>query len=195
MEVNYNIMVGFAIHWHESATGVQSCTHVQPQVFLVWNKAVPNCPPTYLPILPLWIVPVHQFWVPFQASNLDWSSISHTVIYMFQCYSLKSSHSRLLPESKSLYFISVSLPSCIEGHCYHLSKFYHIYALIYCYWCFSFWLTSLCIIGSSFIHLIKTNSNMFFLYLVIFHYEYVTQLSYPFIFRQTSRLLPCPSYC
>ena len=41
-------------------------------------------------------------------------------------------------ESKSLYFISVSLPSCIEGHCYHLSKFYHIYALIYCYWCFSF---------------------------------------------------------
>ena len=24
------------------------------------------------------------------------------------------------------------------------------------YWCFSFWLTSLCIIGSSFIHLIRT---------------------------------------
>ena len=31
------------------------------------------------------------------------------------------------------------------------------------YWCFSFWLTSLCIIGSSFIHLIRTNSNVFFL--------------------------------
>ena len=31
------------------------------------------------------------------------------------------------------------------------------------YWCFSFWLTSLCIIGSSFIHLIKTDSNVFFL--------------------------------
>ena len=26
------------------------------------------------------------------------------------------------------------------------------------YWCFSFWLTSLCIIGSSFIHLISTTS-------------------------------------
>ena len=31
------------------------------------------------------------------------------------------------------------------------------------YWCFSFWLTSLCIIGSSFIHLIRTDSNVFFL--------------------------------
>ena len=31
------------------------------------------------------------------------------------------------------------------------------------YWCFSFWLTSLCIIGSSFIHLFRTYSNVFFL--------------------------------
>ena len=31
------------------------------------------------------------------------------------------------------------------------------------YWCFTFWLTSLCIIGSSFIHLIWTDSNVFFL--------------------------------
>ena len=31
------------------------------------------------------------------------------------------------------------------------------------YWSLSFWLTSLCIIGSSFIHLIRTDSNVFFL--------------------------------
>ena len=31
------------------------------------------------------------------------------------------------------------------------------------YWCFSFWLSSLCIIGSSFIHLIRTDLNVFFL--------------------------------
>ena len=31
------------------------------------------------------------------------------------------------------------------------------------YWCFSFWLTSLCIIGSSFIHLIRIDSNVFVL--------------------------------
>ena len=37
----------------------------------------------------------------FHASNLDWWSILHMVIYMFQCYSLKSSHPHLLPQSLS----------------------------------------------------------------------------------------------
>ena len=31
------------------------------------------------------------------------------------------------------------------------------------YWCFPFWLTSVCIIGSNFIHLIRIDSNIFFL--------------------------------
>ena len=62
-------------------------------------------------------------------------------------------------EFKSLFFISVSLLlSCIYGHRYHLSKF-HTYALLYCIGVF---LISLCIIGSSFIHLIRTDSNAFF---------------------------------
>ena len=55
------------------------------------------------------------------ASTLDWRSISHMIIYMFQCYSLKSSHPYLLPQSQQsvLYFcvsfavlhIGSSLPS------------------------------------------------------------------------------------
>ena len=46
------------------------------------------------------------------ASNLDWWSLSHMIIYMFQCYSLKSSHP--LEESKRLFYTSVSLfLSCI----------------------------------------------------------------------------------
>ena len=66
-------------------------------------------------------------------------------------------------ESKNLFFISVSLLlSCIYGHHYHFSKF-HIYALIYCIGVFLSNLTSFCIIGSSFIHLIRTDSNAFFL--------------------------------
>ena len=41
----------------------------------------------------------------FNASNLDWWSVSHMVIYMFQCYSLKSSHPHLLPRvQKSVLF-------------------------------------------------------------------------------------------
>jgi len=65
-------------------------------------------------------------------------------------------------ESKRLFYTSVSLLlSHIQGYHYHLSKF-HIYVLVYCIG-FSFWLTSLCIIGSSFIDLIRTDSNVFFL--------------------------------
>ena len=41
--------------------------------------------------------------------------------------------------------------------------------------CFSFWLTSLCIIGSSFIHLIRTDSHVFFLiaewYSIVYMYH------------------------
>ena len=67
-------------------------------------------------------------------------------------------------ESKRLFNTSVSLLlSRIQGYCYLLSKF-HIYIYINrLYWCFSFWFTSLCIIGSSFIHLVRTGSNTFFL--------------------------------
>ena len=51
--------------------------------------------------------------------------------------------------------------------------------------------------GSSFIHLIRTDSNEFFLmaeYIHIFHGVYVPQLPYPFICWWASRLLPCPGY-
>ena len=52
-------------------------------------------------------------------------------------------------------------------------------------------LTSFCIIGSRFIHLIKTDSNvLLFNGWVIFHCVYVPQLLYPFICWWTSRLLP-----
>ena len=68
-------------------------------------------------------------------------------------------------ESKRLFYTSVSLLlSHIQGYCYHLSKF-HIYALVYCIVYFSFWLTSLCIIGSSFIHLIRTDSNVLLMHI------------------------------
>ena len=52
------------------------------------------------------------------ASSLDWRSVSHMIIYMFQCYSLRSSHPRLLPqESKSLFLTSVfSLKMELNGH-------------------------------------------------------------------------------
>ena len=49
--------------------------------------------------------------------------------------------------------------------------------------------------GSSFIHLIRTDSNEFlFNGWVIFHGVYVPQLPYPFICWWASRLLPRPGY-
>ena len=67
-----------------------------------------------------------------------------------------------LTESKRLFYTSVSLLlSHIQG--YHYIFLNSICMISILYWCFSFWLTSLCIIGSSFIHLITTDSNGFFL--------------------------------
>ena len=66
------------------------------------------------------------------ASNLDWWSISHMVIYMIQCYSLKSSHFHLFPESPKVSSLHLCLFCCLTYRVIvTLSKF-HIYALIYC---------------------------------------------------------------
>ena len=47
------------------------------------------------------------------ASNLDWRSISHMVIYVFQCHSLKSSHPPLLPQSLKDYSIHLCPFCCL----------------------------------------------------------------------------------
>jgi len=98
-------------------------------------------------------------------------------------------------ESKSLFFTSVSLVALLGG--LSLPSFWIPYLCInILHFNFSLWLTSLCIIGSSFIHLIRTDSNAFFFYSwVIFHCVYVPQLPDPLICWWTSRLFPCPSCC
>ena len=47
------------------------------------------------------------------ASNLDWWYISHMIIYMFQCYSLKSSHRCLLPQSAKVCSLHLCLFCCL----------------------------------------------------------------------------------
>ena len=69
----------------------------QPWVYM----CSPSWPPSHLPPHP---IPLGHPSAPAlstlpHALNLDWWCISHMIIYMFQCYFLKSSHPRLLPQS------------------------------------------------------------------------------------------------
>ena len=99
----YYTVVGFAIHWHESAIG-DSCTH--------GCTCVPH--PEYPSNLPPHSIPQgHPSALALStlshALNLDWQSISHMVVYIFQCYSLKSSHPRLFPQSPKVCSLHLCL--------------------------------------------------------------------------------------
>ena len=99
----------------------------------------------------------------YPASNLDWWFVSYMIVYMFQCHSPKSSHPLPLPQSPKVRSTHLCLFCCLATGS-SLPSFQIPYIRVsILYWCFSFWLTSLCIIGSSFIHLIRTDSNVFFL--------------------------------
>ena len=99
----------------------------------------------------------------YHASNLDSRFISRMILYMFQCHSPKSSQPLPLPQSPKDCSIHLCLFCCLAYRVIVTIFLNSIYMHYILYWCFSFWLTSLCIIGSSFIHFIRTDSNVFFL--------------------------------
>ena len=87
----------------------------------------------------------------YHASNLDWRFISHMILYVFQCHSPKSSNRCFLPQSQKDCSIHLYLFCCLAYRVIVTIFLNSIYMLVsILYWCFSFWLTSLCIIGSSF---------------------------------------------
>ena len=47
------------------------------------------------------------------ALNLDWRSISHMIIYVFQCYSFKSPHPHLVPQSQKVCYLHLCLFCCL----------------------------------------------------------------------------------
>jgi len=108
--------------------------------------------------------------------------------------------SQIIPPShsstvfKSLFFMSVSpLLPCTQDCQYYLSRF-SIYVLIYDIFLFLTYFTLY--IGSRFIHLIRTDSNVFpFDGWVLFYSIYAPHLLCPLNCWWTSRLLPCLTYC
>ena len=81
-ELLYNFLVVFAIY-------ISKVVHVSPCLELPFH--LPPHP------IPLGCTTTMALSALFHASNLDWSSISHMLIYIFQYYSLKSSHPFLAP--------------------------------------------------------------------------------------------------
>ena len=93
--------IGFAIHQHEPTTGVH--------VFSILNP-----PPTsLLPYHPSGSSQCSSPSILYHASNLDWRSISHMIIYMFRYHSSKSSHPHPLPQSPKDCSIHLCLFCCL----------------------------------------------------------------------------------
>ena len=87
---------------------------------LTWISHGCTCVPHPEPLSHLPPHPIPQgcpstlaFSTLFHALNLDWSSISHMVIYMFQCYSLKLSHPCLLPQSPKVCSLHWCIFCCL----------------------------------------------------------------------------------
>ena len=121
MQVNYfTIFIGFAVHRHESATGI----HVFPIL-----KAPPY-PSLYHPS------GSSQCTSPkYPASCIEPGLVIHIIYDIIQVSMLFTQITPPSPsptESNRLFYKSVSLLlSHIQGYRYHLSKF-HVYALAYC---------------------------------------------------------------
>ena len=90
-------MMVSATHQYELAVGM----HVSPPFGTLSHLPHHQIPPS-----------CHRAWVlgvPLHISNLHWLSVLHMVIYIFQCYSLKSSHPLLLPLNPKLCSLHLCL--------------------------------------------------------------------------------------
>ena len=93
--------IGFAIHQHESTTGVHN--------FPLLKRPSPLPPHTIPRDHPHAPTPS----ILYPVSNLDWWFNSYMMLYMFQCHSPKSSHPLPLPKSQKFCSVHLRLFCCL----------------------------------------------------------------------------------
>ena len=164
------------LNWTEQYSGfchpsTWMCVDIWHRYTQVYIWALPLEPPTLLPPLPAHPLCCYRVpaWVPRVCSKFP-MTMHFTYVGVYASYfSFHWSHS-LLPTSsflppptpvhKSLLYVCVSTAALQIGS--SVPSFWTPYTCINVwYLLFSFWLTSLCVKGSVFIHLISTNSEAF----------------------------------
>ena len=144
----YNIGLMSVIHQHELTIGV----HLSPPSWI-------SLPPPAHSHLPRLLQSPRPSSLSHTA-NSHWYQLTCVSVYAFMLFSPFISPCPSSPPALPINLFSMSLPPlllCTQICHYHPSRF-HICVNIW-HLLFSFWLTSLCIIGSRFIHLIKTDSD------------------------------------
>ena len=103
MEVNYFTILWWLLPYIDMN---------QPWVYMCSPSWTPLPPPSPSHPIPLGHPSTPALSTLSHASNLDWWSVSHLIIYVFQCCSLRSSHPRLLPQSPKDCSIHLCLFCC-----------------------------------------------------------------------------------
>ena len=127
------------------------------------ESVIGKCIPSLLSLPPISLSPTPQdwykapVWVSWGIQQIPVGYLFYIWKCKFPCYSLHTSHPLLPPPHvhKSILYVYPIINSSVPF-------FYIPYICIriqYLY--FSFWFIPLCIIGSMFIHLIRTDSNVF----------------------------------
>ena len=101
LNFTWQYCIGFAIHWHESTTGVHVFPNMKPPSHLLPHNISLGHPRAPAPS------------ILYPALDINWRFISYMIVYMFQCHPPRSSHPLPLPQSPKVCSTHLSLFCCL----------------------------------------------------------------------------------